>query len=74
MSPILIKECESCCIPVVAVCDTDTDPDNVMYPIPGNDDTTGTVLFYYQLFKRVVTQAKERRAQDVIRGKSRSVC
>ena len=29
-----------------------------MYPIPGNDDTTGTVLFYYQLFKRVVTKRR----------------
>ena len=73
MSSILIKECESCCIPLVAICDTDTDAGNVMYPIPGNDDTTETILFYYQLFKRAVTQAKERRVQDSILAESRIV-
>ncbi|MDD5763802.1 MAG: 30S ribosomal protein S2, partial [Candidatus Bipolaricaulis anaerobius] len=25
-------------IPIVAICDTDSDPDMVDYPIPGNDD------------------------------------
>ena len=48
---IAIKEANRLNIPVVAIVDTDSDPDRVQYPIPGNDDAirsikliTGTVI------------------------------
>jgi small subunit ribosomal protein S2 len=54
-------------IPIVAVCDTNTDPDLIDYPIPGNDDAirairliTGlvadAVLQGHQLFEQSQTQ------------------
>lgn len=33
-----VREANLLHIPVVAMCDTDSDPDLVDYPIPGNDD------------------------------------
>ncbi|HCM83784.1 MAG TPA: 30S ribosomal protein S2, partial [Rhodospirillaceae bacterium] len=35
---IAIKEAQKLGIPVVAVIDSNSDPDGIMYPIPGNDD------------------------------------
>ncbi|KAI6655759.1 hypothetical protein LOD99_1901 [Oopsacas minuta] len=67
LSEILIKEAQSCGIPVIAICDSDSNPDNTMYPIPGNDDTSQTVVYYKDLFKRAVIQAKIKRNQDFIR-------
>ena len=40
---IAIKEAVRLAIPVVAVVDTDSDPDLVQYPIPGNDDAIRSV-------------------------------
>ncbi|MEW6216079.1 MAG: 30S ribosomal protein S2 [Candidatus Bipolaricaulota bacterium] len=33
-----VREANLLGIPIVAICDTDSDPDTVDYPIPGNDD------------------------------------
>ncbi|GAB4306245.1 MAG: 30S ribosomal protein S2 [Candidatus Bipolaricaulota bacterium] len=33
-----VREANLLGIPIVAICDTDSDPDQVDYPIPGNDD------------------------------------
>ena len=40
---IAIKEANRLGIPVVAVVDTDSDPDLVQYPIPGNDDAIRSI-------------------------------
>jgi small subunit ribosomal protein S2 len=37
-------------IPVVAVIDSNSDPDNIDYPIPGNDDAIRSIRLYCQLF------------------------
>ena len=40
---IAIKEANRLGIPVVAIVDTDSDPDTVQYPIPGNDDAMRSI-------------------------------
>ena len=40
---IAVKEANRLGIPVVAIVDTDTDPDHVQYPIPGNDDAIRSI-------------------------------
>src|SRR3990167_7908793 len=40
---IAVKEANRLNIPVVAVVDTDSDPDRVNYPIPGNDDAIRSI-------------------------------
>ena len=38
---IAVKEANRLGIPVIAIVDTDSDPETVQYPIPGNDDEIG---------------------------------
>ncbi|MBI4175313.1 30S ribosomal protein S2 [Candidatus Berkelbacteria bacterium] len=38
-----VAEAQSLAIPIMALCDTDTNPDQITYPIPGNDDAPKTV-------------------------------
>ena len=40
---IAIKEANRLGIPVVAIVDTDSDPDRIQYPIPGNDDAIRSI-------------------------------
>lgn len=48
-------------IPTIGVVDSDCNPNLIMYPIPGNDDSPSAVKLYCDLFKKVVLKAKEAR-------------
>lgn len=41
-----IREAKILGIPVVAVCDTNADPDNITVPIPGNDDAARSIKLF----------------------------
>ncbi len=47
-----IKEARRLGIPVIAIVDTNSDPDLVDYPIPGNDDASRALELYCQLVSR----------------------
>ena len=51
---IAIKEAKKLGIPVVAVVDTNCDPDNIDYVIPGNDDASRAISLYCNLFADAV--------------------
>lgn len=46
---IAVAEANKLGIPVVAVLDTNSDPDGIDYPIPGNDDATRAIKLYCDL-------------------------
>ncbi|RCL00793.1 MAG: small subunit ribosomal protein S2 [Candidatus Tokpelaia sp. JSC188] len=46
---IAIKEAKRLRIPIIAVIDTNCDPDGIDYPIPGNDDALRAISFYCNL-------------------------
>ncbi len=46
---IAIKEARKLSIPVIAVIDTNCDPDEVDFPIPGNDDAARAIGLYCEL-------------------------
>ncbi len=46
---IAVAEANKLKIPVIAVCDTNTDPTNIDYPIPGNDDAVRAISLYCDL-------------------------
>ncbi len=51
---IAVMEARKLGIPVVAVVDSNCDPELITYPIPGNDDAIRAVNFYCDLFSRAV--------------------
>lgn len=46
---IAIQEARKLNIPVVAILDTNSDPDGITYPIPGNDDAARAIQLYCDL-------------------------
>lgn len=55
---IAIKEAKNLGIPVFAVVDTNSDPDNVDYVIPGNDDAIRAINLYLKAASEVVCQGQ----------------
>ena len=51
---IAIKEARRLNIPVAAIVDTNSDPDGIMFPIPGNDDAGRAITLYCDLISRAV--------------------
>lgn len=56
---IAIKEAVKLGIPVVAVLDTNCDPDLVTYPIPGNDDAIRAVKLFCDLVSGAVQEGRK---------------
>jgi small subunit ribosomal protein S2 len=49
---IAIQEARTLNIPIIAVVDSNSDPDNINYPIPGNDDAIRSIRLYCSLFSQ----------------------
>ena len=45
-------------IPIVAILDSNSNPDNINYPIPGNDDARRAIDLYCNLIKETINNAK----------------
>lgn len=63
---IAVKEANRLGIPVIAIVDTDSDPDRVDYPIPGNDDAIRSI----KLITSVITDSLIEGSQKVNRVKA----
>lgn len=53
---LAVCEAKKLGIPVVAIADTNTDPDMVDFPIPGNDDAIRAIELYCDLVSRAVLE------------------
>jgi small subunit ribosomal protein S2 len=51
---IAIAEAKTLGIPVIAVVDSNCDPDSIDYPIPGNDDASRAIELYCDLISKAV--------------------
>ncbi|RMX44364.1 hypothetical protein pdam_00016003 [Pocillopora damicornis] len=58
---LAVTEAAQLNIPTIGIVDSDCNPNMIMYPIPGNDDTPSAVQLYCNLFKKVIMKAKEER-------------
>ena len=56
---IAVKEAKNLHIPIVAIVDTNCDPDDVDYVIPGNDDAIGAVKIISSIIANAVIEARE---------------
>jgi small subunit ribosomal protein S2 len=54
-----LKEARRLKIPIVAIVDTNTDPDEVDYPIPGNDDAIRSIKLLTSLVAEAVIAGRE---------------
>ena len=56
---LAIKESIKLGIPIIAVLDTNSDPDGIDFPIPGNDDARRSIDLYCSLIKSTIIEANK---------------
>tara|TARA_A100001388_G_scaffold272244_1_gene252261 strand:- start:13 stop:849 length:837 start_codon:yes stop_codon:yes gene_type:complete len=62
---LAIKEAIKLNIPIIAILDTNSDPENIDFPIPGNDDARRSIELYCNLIKETINNAKKELPNDV---------
>jgi small subunit ribosomal protein S2 len=60
---IAILEAQKLNIPIVAVVDTNGDPENINYPIPGNDDAVRAIELFTSKVSEAITEGKKERIE-----------
>ncbi len=66
---LAIKESIKLGIPIIAVLDTNSNPDGIDYPIPGNDDARRSIDLYCSLLNETIQNAKKEIPQPVVNEK-----
>ena len=56
---LAIKESIKLGIPIIAILDTNSNPEGIDFPIPGNDDARRSIDLYCSLMKETINDAKE---------------
>ena len=56
---IAVQEAKKLNIPVIAICDTNTDPNIIDYPVPGNDDAVRSISLYCDLIGSAILSGME---------------
>ena len=59
---IAVKEANKLNIPVVGVIDSNSDPEGITFPIPGNDDAIRSISLYCELVSRAVLDGLQQEA------------
>jgi small subunit ribosomal protein S2 len=55
---IALREAAKLHIPIVGICDTNSDPDPIDYPVPGNDDAIRAIRFFASYVADAVLEAQ----------------
>ena len=55
---LAIQESVKLGIPIIAILDSNSNPDNIDYPIPGNDDARRAIDLYCNLIRETINSAK----------------
>ena len=56
---LAIAESTKLGIPIIAILDSNSNPDNIDFPIPGNDDARRSIDLYCNLIKETINNAKK---------------
>jgi len=67
---IAVAEASRLGIPIVAVVDTNCNPDGITYPIPGNDDAIRSITLFTQIIANAVVDADNEAGLKIIEGLS----
>jgi small subunit ribosomal protein S2 len=65
---IAVAEAQRMHIPIVAVVDTNCNPDGIDYPIPGNDDAIRAITLFTSVIANAVVEADNETGLKVIEG------
>ena len=60
---IAVKEAQKLNIPIIAVVDTNCNPEGIEFPIPGNDDAPRAIRLYANVIATAVNEGKALRSQ-----------
>ena len=63
---LAIKESIKLRIPIIAILDTNSNPEGIDFPIPGNDDARRSIDLYCNLIKETILNAKKEVPQNPI--------
>jgi len=66
---IAVKEARKLGVPVVAVIDTNCDPDMIDYKVPGNDDAIRAIRLFCSAIADAVLEGKTIHEQSLVKGK-----
>ena len=58
---IAIKEANRLNMPIIAICDSDSDPNTVTYPIPGNDDSIKSIKYFLDRVSDAIESSKTKK-------------
>lgn len=67
---LAINEAKSLGIPVMAIIDTNSNPDVIDYPIPGNDDSIKAIQLYCQIINDTLKDVKVAKTKPTIQTKT----
>jgi small subunit ribosomal protein S2 len=56
---LAILEAKKLNIPIIGILDSNSDPDNIDFPIPGNDDARRAINLYCDLIKKTILDGKK---------------
>ena len=56
---LAIQESVKLGIPIIAILDSNSNPDGIDFPIPGNDDARRAIDLYCNLIKETINSAKK---------------
>ena len=62
---LAIKESIKLAIPIVAIVDTNSNPEGVNFPIPGNDDARRSIDLYCNLVRETIENAKKETPKSI---------
>ncbi len=54
-----VREAQQKNIPIIAICDTNVNPEEVDYPIPANDDSTKTIKLILEAVRHAILEGKK---------------
>ena len=66
---IAVKEARKLGIPVIAVIDTNCDPDMIDYKVPGNDDAIRAIRLFCSSIADAINEGKLLHEQALVKGK-----
>ena len=56
---LAVLEAKKLNIPIIGILDSNSNPDNIDFPIPGNDDARRSINLYCDLIKKTIIDAKK---------------